>query len=66
MIIGYKCDGCRMWTRVTNGNIQLALWLTESPKPYYCDECESNITWRETEVKIRRLDKKETDDLKTV
>ena len=51
-IIGIRCEGCRMWTRITNGNMELVRYLTEKPEPYYCDECQDNVTFRETFSKL--------------
>ena len=52
MIVGIKCDGCKMWTRITNGNRQLVRYIMGDSEPYYCDECIDNVTHHTTKATI--------------
>jgi hypothetical protein len=62
MILGVKCEGCKMWSRLTNtlkldilretyerdGSVSYDIINT----PYYCDECMQNVTYHETKATI--------------
>jgi len=54
MILGAKCEGCGMWTRITLGNPNLIRYLVDTrPIPhYYCDECEANVVHHTTKARI--------------
>lgn len=54
MIIGLKCEGCKMWTRLTNENNEHRWILGEGP--YYCDECLDNVTYHTTKATITTTD----------
>ena len=53
MILGVKCEGCRMWTRVTHGVLAYKIARDGPVGNYYCDECNANVTYRETRATIR-------------
>ena len=41
-----------MWSRPQRDRM-LEILTTEWGKPYYCDECEANVTRRETKARIQ-------------
>lgn len=47
MIFGVKCEGCKMWTRITEMD---AFYKIQGP--YYCDECNANVTYHTTKATI--------------
>ena len=60
MIIGVKCNGCRMWTRLDNNGEYdfgryslLGKLLRQGSEPYYCDECNDNVTYHTTRATIK-------------
>lgn len=51
MKLGVQCEGCRMWTRVI-GHYNMSINYLGHSEPYYCDECESKITWNTTKARL--------------
>lgn len=54
MILGVKCEGCKMWTRIDKWRGVVA--PSKFNEPYYCDECESNVTYHTTKATITTTD----------
>ncbi len=55
MILGLKCEGCKMWTRLDTIGVfamLLAAKVNKLNQPYYCDECKENVTYHETKATI--------------
>ena len=60
MILGLKCEGCRMWTRLDNNGEYdfgryslLGRLLGNGSEPYYCYECESKVEYNTTRTTIK-------------
>ena len=52
MILGTKCECCGLWSRVVDlPNLFRTERLPDTP--YYCDECDNNVTYNETKVTIK-------------